>query len=83
LYHGFAPVDPWLSLLTSNRHYDDLIRFPFEALGLVGLVILFVMAATSHDFWLVNLTAPIWKAIHMAVYVAYAALVDYHGDPEG
>jgi len=76
-YHGFAPVDPWLSLLTSNRHYDDLIRFPFEALGLVGLVILFVMAATSHDFWLVNLTAPIWKAIHMAVYVAYAALVGH------
>jgi len=76
-YHGFAPLEPWLSLLTSNRHYDDLIRFPFEALGLVGLVILFVMAATSHDFWLVNLTAPIWKAIHMAVYGAYAALVGH------
>ena len=33
------------------------------------------MAATSHDFWLANLTAPIWKALHMLVYVAYALLV--------
>ena len=30
------------------------------------------MAATSHDFWLHNLTAPVWKALHMSVYVAYA-----------
>jgi nitrite reductase/ring-hydroxylating ferredoxin subunit len=33
------------------------------------------MAATSHDFWLANLTAPVWKALHMLVYVAYALLV--------
>jgi len=30
------------------------------------------MAATSHDFWLVNLTAPVWKALHMLVYAAWA-----------
>ena len=41
------------------------------------LVILFVMAATSHDFWLANLTAPVWKALHMLVYVAYALLVGH------
>ena len=33
------------------------------------------MAATSHDFWLANLTAPVWKALHMLVYVAYGLLV--------
>ena len=33
------------------------------------------MAATSHDFWLANLTAPVWKALHMAVYVAYGLVV--------
>jgi nitrite reductase/ring-hydroxylating ferredoxin subunit len=33
------------------------------------------MAATSHDFWLHNLTAPVWKALHMCVYVAYALIV--------
>ena len=49
--------------------------FPFQAFGFVALMILFVMAATSHDFWLANLTAPVWKTLHMLVYVAYAMLV--------
>jgi len=38
-------------------------------------VILVLMAATSHDFWLHTLTAPVWKALHMAVYGAYALIV--------
>jgi methionine sulfoxide reductase heme-binding subunit len=38
-------------------------------------MILFLMAATSHDFWLRNLTPPVWKTLHMLVYVAYALLV--------
>jgi nitrite reductase/ring-hydroxylating ferredoxin subunit len=33
------------------------------------------MAATSHDFWLTNLTAPVWKALHILVYAAYALIV--------
>jgi nitrite reductase/ring-hydroxylating ferredoxin subunit len=33
------------------------------------------MAATSHDFWLHNLTAPTWKRLHMGVYLAYALVV--------
>jgi len=33
------------------------------------------MAATSHDFWLRNLTPPVWKTLHMLVYGAYALLV--------
>jgi nitrite reductase/ring-hydroxylating ferredoxin subunit len=33
------------------------------------------MAATSHDFWLRTLTAPIWKTLHMLVYLAYALVV--------
>jgi len=35
------------------------------------------MAATSHDFWLRNLTPPVWKSLHMMVYVAYASLVGH------
>ena len=35
------------------------------------------MAATSHDFWLHNLTAPVWKRLHMLVYVAYVLLVGH------
>ena len=41
----------------------------------MALIILFLMAATSHDFWLRNLTAPMWKRLHMMVYVAYGLLI--------
>jgi nitrite reductase/ring-hydroxylating ferredoxin subunit len=33
------------------------------------------MAATSHDFWLHNLSPAAWKRLHMFVYAAYALLV--------
>ena len=33
------------------------------------------MAATSHDFWLKNLSPKVWKALHMMVYVAYALII--------
>ena len=33
------------------------------------------MAATSHDFWLANLSAPVWKSLHMLVYAAYGLLL--------
>src|SRR5262249_14459982 len=52
---------------------------PFQPLGAAALAILFLMAATSHDFWLANLTAPVWKTLHMLVYVAYALLVLHVG----
>jgi sulfoxide reductase heme-binding subunit YedZ len=43
--------------------------------GLIAFVILFLMAATSHDFWQKNLSASAWKWLHMLVYPAYALLV--------
>lgn len=76
-YNDFGNREPLLSLFTGNRHFADVSLFPFELLGVVGLAVLFVMAATSHDFWLTNLTAPVWKSIHMAVYLGYAALVGH------
>ena len=33
------------------------------------------MAATSHDYWLNFLGPPAWKALHMAVYIAYGLVV--------
>lgn len=74
-YHGFGVVHPLVSLLTSNPNYTSLASFPFEILGLLALGILFLMAATSHDFWLRNLGARAWKRLHMLVYVAYGLLV--------
>jgi nitrite reductase/ring-hydroxylating ferredoxin subunit/DMSO/TMAO reductase YedYZ heme-binding membrane subunit len=74
-YHGFGNVNPLVSLLTANREYGSLSRFPFEILGVGALLILFLMAATSHDFWLKNLSPRVWKWLHMMVYVAYGLLV--------
>ncbi len=78
-YHGFGVRNPLVSLLVTNTNYLSLRAFPFQILGLLALVILFLMAATSHDFWLKNLTAVWWKRLHMMVYVAYALLVAHVG----
>ncbi|MBV6441093.1 MAG: (2Fe-2S)-binding protein [Haliscomenobacteraceae bacterium CHB4] len=74
-FHTQGNVDPLVSLFVSNTHYGSLVRFPFQSLGFFALIILFLMAATSHDFWLKNLTPPAWKVLHMGVYAAYAMIV--------
>jgi nitrite reductase/ring-hydroxylating ferredoxin subunit len=55
--------------------YGSIADFPFQVLGFVALLILFLMAATSHDFWLNTLSAPVWKRLHMMVYLAYGLLI--------
>src|SRR5215475_10978237 len=74
-FHALGDVNPLVSLFISNPRYGSVAQFPFQALGFFALVILFLMAATSHDFWLRNLSAPTWKRLHMLVYAAYALLV--------
>ncbi len=74
-FHTLGDLNPLVSVLVSNGRYESLAWFPFQPLGLAALVILFLMAATSHDFWLANLTAPAWKALHMSVYAAYGLVV--------
>jgi nitrite reductase/ring-hydroxylating ferredoxin subunit/DMSO/TMAO reductase YedYZ heme-binding membrane subunit len=74
-YHGFGRIGPVQSLFTSNVQYRSISAFPFEIFGGFALLILFVMAATSHDFWLKHLTPRVWKSIHMLVYVAWLAVV--------
>ena len=75
-FHALGDLNPLVSVLVSNPEVNaGISNFPFQPFGLAALVILAVMATTSHDFWLTNLTAPVWKAIHMSVYGAYALLV--------
>ena len=74
-FHALGDVSPLLSLFTANTHYDSLIQFPFQTLGFFALLILFLMAASSHDFWLHNLSPRLWKSLHMLVYVAYFLIV--------
>lgn len=74
-YHGFSETNPLVSIFISNPRYDSLAGFPFEILGFIALIIMFLMAATSHDFWNANLGPGLWKALHMGVYLAYGLLV--------
>src|SRR5215472_17602904 len=74
-YHAGSDTNPILSIFVSSPINGSASGVPFQPFGFFALVILFLMAATSHDFWLANLGAPVWKSLHMLVYVAYALLV--------
>ncbi len=71
--HGVA--DSYSMLLSANTSYTRISGFPFEIFGVFAILVLILLAATSHDFWLAFLTPPVWKALHMAIYFAYAAVV--------
>jgi nitrite reductase/ring-hydroxylating ferredoxin subunit/DMSO/TMAO reductase YedYZ heme-binding membrane subunit len=84
LTHFWFMIDWYLaqgslpSLATELTRWSDYARFPgfpFKVLGITALLILLTMAATSHDYWLAFFSPPVWKAIHMAVYVAYGLVV--------
>jgi DMSO/TMAO reductase YedYZ heme-binding membrane subunit/nitrite reductase/ring-hydroxylating ferredoxin subunit len=74
-YFGFTDRDPLYQILALQGG-DAAGRFGvFPLLGLVALVILFLMAATSHDFWQKVMGPLTWKNLHMLVYLAYVLLV--------
>lgn len=83
-FHAWSMVE-WFAIqnalpnlvqeLTDWPSYFKFIDFPFKTLGITALLILMVMAATSHDYWLSFLGPPVWKALHMAVYIAYGLVV--------
>ncbi|MEP6669032.1 MAG: Rieske 2Fe-2S domain-containing protein [Chthoniobacter sp.] len=82
-FHALGDRNPLVSVFTAyGRGYAvpfadfrAISQFPFEIFGFAALLILLVMAATSHDFWLHNLGPSVWKALHQLVYVAYALLL--------
>jgi nitrite reductase/ring-hydroxylating ferredoxin subunit len=74
-YHAGSDINPILSIFVSSPLINSVAGVPFQPFGFFALMILFLLAATSHDFWLANLSAPVWKSLHMLVYVAYALLV--------
>jgi nitrite reductase/ring-hydroxylating ferredoxin subunit len=84
LAHAYSVVD-WFAVqgvtadlmneMVASPGYAKFIGFPIKALGLTGLSVMFLLAATSHDFWLAFLTPRVWKALHMLLYVAYGVLV--------
>ena len=74
-FHALADVNPLVSLFTSNTEFKSVSQFPFQALGFFALIIFFLMAITSHDFWLHNLSPRVWKTLHMFVYLGYFLIV--------
>ena len=82
-YHALGDRNPLVSVFTAygNDYLSpftslrSISRFPFEIFGFAALVILVLMAATSHDFWLHNLGPRTWKRLHQLVYLAYGLLL--------
>ena len=74
-FHALGNINPILSIILSNTHYESFVKFPFEIFGFTALIIFFLMAVTSHDFWLHNLGPKVWKTLHMCVYLAYASII--------
>lgn len=74
-FHALGNINPLVSLFVSNTNFNSLPAFPFQALGFFALVIFFLMAITSHDFWLHQLSPRVWKTLHMFVYLAYCLVI--------
>ncbi|MET3892954.1 nitrite reductase/ring-hydroxylating ferredoxin subunit/DMSO/TMAO reductase YedYZ heme-binding membrane subunit [Bosea sp. OAE506] len=74
-YFAYSPLSPWVALLATDTASGELRGLPFIPFGVLAFLILLVLAATSHDFWLAFLGPPVWKAIHMSLYGAYGLVV--------
>ncbi len=74
-YFSYGRWDRFEMLLRGNTSFSQFQGFPFEIFGIFALLVLFLLAATSHDFWLRFLTPPAWKTLHMALYAAYLSVV--------
>lgn len=82
-FHALGDENPLVSVFTAYRRDYRVVadgqvvvaHLPFEPFGGAALGIFSVMAATSHDFWLRNLGASFWKALHLGVYAAYGLVL--------
>jgi nitrite reductase/ring-hydroxylating ferredoxin subunit/DMSO/TMAO reductase YedYZ heme-binding membrane subunit len=74
-YFSYGPNDRFEMLLRGNTSFSQVHGFPFEVFGIFALLVMLLLAATSHDFWLRFLTPPVWKGLHMALYAAYLSVV--------
>ena len=74
-YFSFTSQTPLVALFSSADGFGQILGFPIELLGFAALILLGVLAATSHDFWLAFLSAPVWKSLHLLIYPTYALVV--------
>jgi nitrite reductase/ring-hydroxylating ferredoxin subunit/DMSO/TMAO reductase YedYZ heme-binding membrane subunit len=74
-YFAFSPLDPWRAMLASDTGFGVPHALPYIPFGIVGLLVLGLLAATSHDFWLKFLGPGFWKTLHVAIYAAYTCIL--------
>ncbi len=74
-YFAFSSSNKFEALLFANTSYGQLAGFPFEVFGVFSLLVLLLLAVTSHDFWMKFLTPPVWKRLHSLIYLAYISVV--------
>lgn len=82
-YHAHGDTFPLVSVFTAYASEyagvlvtpANLVRIPFEPFGALALLLLFLLAATSHDFWLRLLGPTLWKGLHLLAYPAYALIL--------
>ncbi len=74
-YFAFAEIPKFTAIFAANVNYGQVLGFPFETPGVLALLALAILAATSHDFWLKFLTPRLWKGLHYLLYFAFALIV--------
>lgn len=74
-YFSFTGQPPLTAMFESMTGFGQILGFPIELLGVSALFLLAILSATSHDFWLSFLSAPVWKTLHLLIYPAYALVV--------
>ena len=82
-FHALGNENPLVSVFTAyqddyrlwSQNRVNLSHFPFEPFGVLALGIFFLLAATSHDFWLRQLGPSFWKTLHLGVYLAYGLVL--------
>jgi nitrite reductase/ring-hydroxylating ferredoxin subunit/DMSO/TMAO reductase YedYZ heme-binding membrane subunit len=73
-YYAWGKLPKLEALLSYDNQFTSG-SLPFVWFGMLALLIVAIMAVTSHDFWQKFLGATFWKSLHMAVYLAYTSAV--------
>jgi methionine sulfoxide reductase heme-binding subunit len=79
VYHSGGAMNPLASILIGHTQFLTPYEFPFEIFGVAALLILALLAFTSHDFWIACLGFDRWKRLHMLVYLAYVLILLHTG----